>query len=238
MDRAGAGLYLMLLFVFTTAAGAQAQEVQFIDLTAAPQRVEIRQPPFLPKPSNNGHGVAAGYYSASIGDCAADIRDPHSVAVYLDGVDGSLIDPSAPFQAEFRFVNTGKLPINIPVSPNRADLQPADPSTAFTYLSLALAVRATPGSIGYVELYGAVDHEGTTRVLRPGEWIRIKANVKLNSQPSCPNLALKPGFWLRTNWVHATSDGIAWRGDNLCLNVTPTPPVTAVCEQGHGEIPK
>jgi hypothetical protein len=234
MAKAAAGLCLTLLCALTIAAGAQ--EVQFIDLTAAPQRVEIRRPP-PPSESNTDHGVGTAHASLVIGDCGSDVRDPHSAAAYLDGVDGREIDPSAPIQAEFRFVNTGRLPIDIPVSPDRADLQPPDPSAPFTYLSLALAVgvRDAPGSIGYVELYGAADHNGTTRVLRPGEWIRIKANVKLNSQPACTSMTLMPAFWLRSNSVHATPEGIDQRADNICsINETPTTPVTVLCRQAHG----
>jgi len=44
-------------------------------------------------------------------------------------------------------------------------------------------------------------------------------------------VTLKPGFWKRSNSVHATYDGIGRSGHNLCLNVTPTRPVTVMCEQ-------
>jgi hypothetical protein len=121
MAKASAGLRLTLLFAFTAAAGAQ--EVQFIDLTTAQPRIEIWRPPASPE-ANPGHGVGAVHSSSLVGDCGSDVRDPHSVAVYLDGIDGREIAPSAPLQAEFRFVNTGRLPINIPVSPDRTDLQP------------------------------------------------------------------------------------------------------------------
>lgn len=232
--KAAAALYLTLLCALTAAAGAQ--EVQFIDLTAAPQRVEIRRPPPPPE-SNAGHGVGAAHFGLLIGDCGADVRDPHSAAVHLDGVDGREIDPSAPIQAEFRFVNTGPLPINVPVSPDRADLQPPDPSAPFTWLSLALAVRVrdVPDSIAYVELYGAADHNGTTRVLGPGEWIRIKANIRLKSQPACTSMTLMPGFWMRSNSIRATAEGIDERADNICsINQTPTTPVTVLCQQANG----
>lgn len=234
MIKAAGGLCLTLLCAFT--AGAGAQEVQFIDLTAAPQRVEIRRPPPPPE-SNAGGGVGAAHFGLLIGDCGSDIRDPHSAAIYLDGADGREIDPSAPMQAEFRFVNTGRLPIDVPVSPDRADLQPADASAPFTYLSLALAVRVrdVPDSIAYVELYGAADHNGTTRVLRPGEWIRIKANIRLKPQPACTSMTLMPGFWMRSNSLRATAEGIDERADNICgIHETPTTPVTVLCQQASG----
>ena len=165
MNRAGSATFLLLL-VFVVAL--DAQEVKFIDLTAAPQRLALRVP--APDPSPSGKNLGSGGGGGSGSDCSPDIRDPHAVGVYLDDLDGAKIDPVQPFNVEFRFVNTGKLPITIPVSPDLSDLQPADPSMPFNYLSLGLVlrVRNVVGSAGYVQLYGAGDHAGTTRVLMPG----------------------------------------------------------------------
>jgi hypothetical protein len=234
MNRAVAGAFLTLLFAF--AAIADAQEVQSIDLTTAPQRVALRYPP--PAPLTSGNGIASGGGGGSVSDCAPDIRDPHAAAVYLDGVDGKEIDPEQPFQAAFRFVNTGRLPINVPVSPDLSDLQPADPSVPFSYLSLGLVVRVRNniGSTGYVQLYGTVDHNGTTRVLKPGEWIRVKANLKLNPQPpSCTSLTLLPGFYMHSNRFSATSHGFWEDSHGICVNENPIAPPTstALCEQPH-----
>jgi hypothetical protein len=220
--------------VFSAAVGAQ--EVQFIDLTVAPQRVALRFPAPVPLPSGNGFGGGGG--GGSVGDCAPDVRDPHAVGVYLGGVDGKKINPAQPFEAEFRFVNTGRLPITIPVSPDLSDLQPEDPSVPFSYLSLGLVVRVRNdiGSTGYVQLYGALDHDGTTRALRPGEWIRVKANLKFDPQTSsCTSLILVPGFWMHSNRFRATSGG-SWQDSNgMCVNEVPTSPLpaTVVCERPH-----
>lgn len=232
MNRPGAGAFLTLLLVF--AAIANAQEVQSIDLTAAPQRVALRFPP----PVSSDNGVVSVEGGGSVGDCVSDFRDPHAAAVYLDSVDGKEIDPEQPFKAEFRFINTGRLPINIPVSADLSDLQPADPSVPFTYLSLALAVRVRSdvGTTAYVQLYGAIDHNGTTRVLRPGEWIRVTANLKLEPQPrNCTSLTLVPGFWIHSNRFSATSRGSFTASNGICVNELPIAPPTAtvVCEQSH-----
>ena len=232
MRTARPASYLTLLFAL--GSGAYAQEVQFIDLTAAPQRIDLRYPPPVALPS--GHGMAGGGGGGSVGDCAADIRDPHAAGVYLD-LRGKEINPAQPFEAEFRFVNTGRMPINIPVSPNLSDLQPADPSVPFTYLDLALAVRVGAGATAYVELYGAADHSGTTRVLRPGEWIRVKANLKLNPPPAaCDALTLTPGFWMHSNRFRATSSGSWEEANGICINEIPIapPPTTVLCVQPHG----
>lgn len=174
-------------------------------------------------------------------DCAPNIRDPHAVAVYLDGIDGKKINPAQPFEAEFRFVNTGRLAITIPVSPDLSDLQPEDPTIPFTYLDLGLVVRVGNkiGTTGYVRLYGAVDHGGTTRVLKPGEWIRVRANLRLNPVPeSCSSLTLVPGFWMGSNRFRATSRGFWEDSTGICVNQIPiTPPAaTFLCEQPHGAI--
>jgi hypothetical protein len=68
-------------------------------------------------------------------------------------------------------------------------------------------------------------------MLRPGEWIRVKANIRLKSQPACTSMTLLPGFWLRRNSVLATQQGIAWRGDNICVNETLITPITVPCQQ-------
>lgn len=143
-----AGSLVAILLAFVAAAGAQ--EVQFIDLTLEPQRVALRFPP--PVVSRSGKGFGSGGGGGSVGDCAPDIRDPHAATVYLDGIDGRMINPAQPFVAEFRFVNTGRLPISIPVSPHLSDLQPADSSVPFTYLDLGLVVRVRGdiGSTAYV----------------------------------------------------------------------------------------
>jgi hypothetical protein len=235
MDRARAFAVLTLFIALIATAGAQ--EVQFIDLTVAPQRVALRFPPPVPSPSGKGYGTGGG--GGSVGDCAPDIHDPHAAVVYLDGIDGRKINPAQPFEVEFRFVNTGRLPITIPVSPNLSDLQPREPTAPFSYLDLGLVVRVRneTGSTGYVQLYGAVDQSGTTRVLRPGEWIRVKARLRLNPVPAnCGLLVLVPGFWMHSDRFRATSRRFWEDSNGICVNEIPITPSTAtvLCEQPHG----
>lgn len=235
MSRVSAGAVLTFLFAFVAAAGAQ--QVQYIDLTAAPQRVALRFPP--PAPSTKGEGFGSGGGGSSVSDCAPNIRDPHAVAVYLDGVDGKSINPAQPFEVEFRFVNTGRLPITIPVSPDLSDLQPTDPGIPFTYLDLGLVVRVrnATGPTGYALLYGSEDHKGTTRVLKPGEWIRVRANLKLNYAPeSCSSLTLVPGFWMHSNLFRATFHGFWEDSKGICVNQIPITPTaaTVLCARPHG----
>src|SRR2546421_2651554 len=124
------------------------------------------------------------------------------------------INAAEPFQVEFKILNTGTAPIELPVSPHLSDLQPSDESVAFNYSSLALVVRgeAEPqgppvDSIGFVELFGLSERAESVMVLRPGEWIRVTANIKLLKCPSVPVSARFRGdFWLRRNTLHPHPD--------------------------------
>lgn len=221
MRGAIANTVLALLFAF--AAAGSTQEVQFIDLTAEPQRVALRFP--LPHAEKSSGKAGA----ASIDDCAPDLRGPHAARVYFDRVYGKEIDPTQPFQAEFRFVNTGRFEMNVPVSPNLSNLQPADPAVPFSYLSLGLvaSVGNNAGPSGYVELYGTVNHKGTTRVLRPGEWIRVKSLLTINPRPAkCSSLTLVPGFDLHCNRFRATSRGFWEDSTDACYNEGSTSPTS------------
>lgn len=218
------------ILVLGAAASLCAQEVQFIDLTSVQQRVELRFPP-----APLVDGVAdSGFGGLTIGCGGADFRDPHALGVYLEGVSADGFDPAQPFDAEFKVLNTGRAPIELPVSPHLSDLQPYDPSEKFSYLSLALAVDVVeePSLMGYVQLYGATDHEGTVMVLQPGEWIRVRAELKLEpreapKQSPLPNtFRLRPGFWLRKNTFQPGPGGYSTQMNNLYPNETPTPSVT------------
>jgi len=227
---------LVVVILLASVAAAAAQEVQFIDMTLEPQRVALKFPPPVLSPSGKGFTVGGG--GGSVGDCAPDIRDPHGATVHLDGVDGQKINPARPFVVEFRFINSGRLPISIPVSPHLSDLQPADPSVPFTYLDLGLVVRVRDalGSQASVRLYGSENHSETIRVLKPGEWIRIKANLKLDLElPSCTSLKLQPGFWIHSNRFHATASNFQLDSMGICVNQIPMPPPTqtVMCERPH-----
>jgi hypothetical protein len=143
------------------------------------------------------------------------------------------INPAEPFEVEFQVLNTGLAPIAVPASPHLSDLQPSDESVAFSYLSLALVVRGggkpqgpEVAYMGFVELYGSLDHEGSVLVLKPGESIRVRANVKLRTGPSeAVSAHFQGDFWLRKNTFHPETGGGFTETRNLYPNVTPTPPI-------------
>jgi hypothetical protein len=226
---------VLLSLLLASVTLLQAQEVKYLDLTAVQQRTELRYPPAPPVSCGaSGPCVGGGYGSASIGDGAPDIRNPQALRIDLLGVDPVEIDPETPLEAEFRVFNTGRVPLELPVSPHLSDLQPGEASVDFSYFSLALVVMATAEpqqadlrSLGFVELYGSPEHGGTMVSLKPGEWIRVKTNMKFRTWPSEPVSArLHGGFWLRSNTYHPHPGGSSIAMNNLYPNVTQSDPAT------------
>src|SRR5579859_4883031 len=181
---------LLLLLVLSCPGLLRAQEMKFIDISSIRQRTELRYPPAPECKTGTLCAVSGG---GSVADGAPDRRDPHALGIYLLRVTPTDINPAEPFQVEFKILNTGTAPIEIPVSPHLSDLQPNDESMSFSYFSIALVVRGegetqTPyvDCSGFVELYGSSDHPESMMVLRPGEWIRVTANVLLRQWPQEP----------------------------------------------------
>lgn len=145
-------------------------------------------------------------------------------------VSPAVIDPSEPFEVEFNVVNTGLAPIEVPVFPHLSDLQPTDESVRFTYFSITLVVSVEGDwrhpVLARADLYGAKGHDGTMFVLRPGEWIHVKAKVKPQYSPAESVTArLLGGFWLRRNTFTPHAGGSFTNVENLYPNVTPTPSI-------------
>jgi hypothetical protein len=229
--------------VFTAFPGAR--EVRYIDLASLQQRTDLRFPPAPPTNCENGNCLGGGWGGGSIADGAPDIRDPRALGVFLLRVTPTDIDPSEPFEAEFRVQNTGLASIEVPVSPHLSDLQPDDQSLSFSYLSIALVVsgesepqRPNGSRVGFVELYGSREHEGSTLVLKPGEWIRVRANVKLRTWPAEPSPARIRGvFWLRRNTYRPHPGGSSTEIQNLYPNETPTAPISVYLHPVRSEHP-
>ena len=223
---------VFLLLVLTLPCLLKAQKTKYIDLIALRQRTELRHPPAPQSDCREGTGcLGGGSGGGSMTDGAPDQRDPHALGIYLLRVTPTDINPAGPFQVEFKILNTGTAPIELPVSPHLSDLQPSDESVAFNYSSLALVVRGEGepqgprvDSVGFVEVFGSPDHGESMMVFRPREWIRVNARVKLLTWPSEPVSArLRGDFWLRKNTFHPHPGGQFIEAHNLYPNETPAP---------------
>jgi hypothetical protein len=198
-----------------------AQQVKFIDLTTTAQRVELRFPPALPS-------QMGGFGGMSIADCGVDARDPRSLTVSLESVIPRSADLQRPIEAEFKVLNSGRVPLELPVSPHLADLQPKDAAESFRYKSLALSVTPTEdrSSIGFVELYGNRDVAGSMMVLNPGEWLRVEANVKFSAKPLPSGLLhVQGGYWLTLVTFHPHPGGQSTSREGICLKTESTSPI-------------
>lgn len=221
------GLALLLAQILApTILGAQ--EVRYIDLTGVRQRTDLRHPPAMPSDCNAGVAcIGRGWAGASVVDGAPDSRDPRELTVQILSVVPERIDAAQPIEVEFRVLNSGRMPIELPVSPHLSDLQPRDESQSFSYMSLALAVNVIvddqqlpiAGATKFIELYGSAEDARTILVLSPGDWIRVRGNVKLSSAPreSFP-ASLKGTFWLRTNTFRPGAGGASTESINLYPN--------------------
>ena len=223
---------VILLVVLSWPGLLKAQEIKSIDLSNVRARTELRHPPAPQSDCKEGAPcIGGGFWGGSVGDGAPDQRDPHALGIYLLRVTPTNINPAESFQVEFKILNTGTAPIDLPVSPNLSDLQPSDESVAFNYFSLALVVRGecetqkpVAACIGFAELYGSQDHSESMIVLRPGEWIRVSADVKLLSWPPEPvSTRFHGDFWLRKNTFHPHPGGQFIETLNLYPNHTPAP---------------
>jgi hypothetical protein len=201
---------LPLLLLVALSAPLNGQEVRYIDLTTVQQRTELRCPPApTVKFETDAPCLRGGSGGSSVPDAAPDPRDPRALGIYVLRVTPTDIDPTQPFEAEFQVLNTGRLSIDLPVSPHLSDLQPGDASLAFSYFSLAPVTMAPVEpyaevrSFGLVQLYGSPVHDGTMIVLQPGEWIRVKANIKLARWPTQPAAGrVRGALWLHKNTFH------------------------------------
>jgi hypothetical protein len=218
---------LLFLLLLACSALVTAQEVKFIDPSLVQQRTALRYPP-TPQPNCEAGKscVGGGIGGGSVGDGAPDPTDPHALGVSLDHVAPTDITLE-PFEAEFRVLNTGLAAIEVPVSPHLSDLQPPDERKSFTYFSLALVIDLTGTGpqqalgLGWIELYGSADHEGTMVALQPGQWIQVKASVRLHTWPSEPVTAkLRGDFWLRRNLFTPREGGGFTQTTNLYPNRT------------------
>jgi hypothetical protein len=201
-----------------------AQQSKFIDLSNVEQRTSLRVP--LSEEPNCTPQPCVVDRAASVAACTTPVS---SLQVVLERVTPANITLE-PFDAEFRVLNSGTTPVEIPVSPDLTSLQPPGPLQDFDYVSIGLRVlldavgpRQAFG-LGGVELYGSASHPGTLLVLEPGHWIRVKAKVRLHTWPSQPvDVRLRGDFWMHKNVFRPEENGGVIASLDLCPNRTILP---------------
>jgi len=215
---------LSLFFFLVCSVALSAQEVRFIDLSNEQQRTVLRIPPS--RQPNCSPQPCVVKREASVGGCTTALS---ALRVSVDHVTPTEITLDL-FETDFRVFNAGTMPIDVPVSPHLSDLQPPGELRAFPYLSLALVVRVSAigpsqaHGIGWAELYGSDEHEDTIVILKPNEWIRVRANVKLHTWPSEPvDLRLSGDFWVHKNVFKPEKRGGFVDFLDLCPNRTTLP---------------
>ncbi len=236
----GRGQSIRLFLLLACSAFLQAQEIKFIDLSRVQQRTSLRFPPAQqPDCAPNQGCVGGGYGGGSVVDGAPAPRDPRALGAAIDSVVPTDITLD-PFDVEFRILNTGLVPIDLPVSPQLTDLQPANEWQAFKYLSLALEARLSATSpvqalgLGYIELYGSAEHEDTIVTLKPGQWIRVKGKLKLHTWPAQPvEGQLRGDFWIHENSYQPHEGGASTQAVNEYPNHTELPSVAVRFSPTH-----
>jgi hypothetical protein len=105
----------------------------------------------------------------------------------------SATDANGRTLVEFTLTNSGTKAITLPVSPHPGDLEPSDPTAAYSVLTLGLRVSLSqkPGVIlpGGADLYGSASDPPTLVNLAPGNSMRVIARVALPNSVSGPIIA-------------------------------------------------
>jgi hypothetical protein len=162
---------------------ASAQDIPSLDLTGVVPRLELRYPIGPPAMCDeNGACRSGGFGSVAL---ACGGAAPGELRVNLSYMDRSEYVDGDEAEIEVILQNTGAIPLEIPWSPNLADLQPADESARFAVYELQVGLFVNWGadysiSVGWLNLYGDRTHPGTIVTLNPGESARIRGNVKLS----------------------------------------------------------
>ena len=139
---------------------------------------------------------------------------------------------------DFQVKNTGGAPIKVPVWPHLADLQPADERQSFDFLAMTLTLRADPEPsadrgrtlgpvVAHVTLYGAERFDGSILTLNPGEWVEVRAQVKLEppQSPLPPASILRGSFFLSRDTFRPLPGGQFMDSRSLYPKETLTPGV-------------
>jgi hypothetical protein len=195
---------LAAIAVLSLATLSAGQEVQYVDLVGVTPRLTLRTPDAPPAKCNEKGvcGVPGSSFGGIIGDGAPDSRDPRALRISITALDSVVYSNGDTLEVEFKVENAGTVPLELPVSPHVADLQPADEKQTFSYESLSLVLDHN--FTDPITLYGNREHTGTLVTLKPGEWIRVRGVTRFNVSEAqweeaakSETRAVRGEFWLR-----------------------------------------
>lgn len=168
--------FLLVSVVLMLLSPAVAQQIGYLDLTAATDGSRIREP----------EGVGSGTCGGS------DHTYYPEVLVQLEWLDDTKYSLGEPVTFEVKIQNVGRSPITIPWSANLADLEPKDPAISYTYrkATVSLEFGTVPGDLSiFSSFYGSPDIPATLRELQPGDWFLVRGTADL----------LADDVWVRKN---------------------------------------
>jgi len=168
----------VLMFVTGLWANSTAQEVASIDLTQITPRTDLRRPAPTSATSGLVSGANENHACTDIGQRVGALR---TTLTALDRAQYQFGDEPV---FEVKIENVGSQPLQIPISPYLADLQPADAGQKFEFSQLSVALwiggkQWNSNMGGGVFVYGADSHPETLVSLRTGEWVRIIGKGKI-----------------------------------------------------------
>jgi len=200
-------LYLIVVVAAILPTVAIAQEIRLIDLSRVDQPSPLR--PFGSTIENLSCGGSKELF-------------PHRAKASLVWIESTDLHPEQRIALEIRIENVGPAPINLPINPRLADLQPEDPHTRFEYYSLRLGLEAgVPAGgllIGSFELYGSPANPNTFLMLQPGQSIRVKGEVLMPRWYAMnQNVTLSAEFWLSKLVFPAEKSNTTFAPDQRCI---------------------
>jgi hypothetical protein len=229
-------LYEAAFALFISALAGSAgfgQEMKYIDLTGVTQRTELRHvPPPPPQYSPDGIGHGGGYGGGGVADCGPGARDPRALRSTVTWVNELEYRNGDLAVWELKLENVGSVMLGIPVYPHLSDLQPEDAAQPFKYSEIGFGsfVRSESqlANLGHVMLYGDALHSESILQLKPGEWIRVRAETHVNLANSSGTTPfedpVRGGFWIH----HVTYTSRPEGSSSMALGVCPR------SEQGEG----
>ena len=222
-------------------ANTTAQEVASIDLTQITPRNDLRRPGPTSATSGPASVTNENHACTDIGQRVGALR---TTLAALDRAQYQFGDEPV---FEVRIENVGSQPLQIPISPYLADLQPADPGQKFEFSQLSVALwiggkQWNSNMGGSVAVYGADNHPETFVSLRTGEWVRIvgKGKIELPLDSGVTDFIMagdginhaNAQISLKTTTMQITASSAVSGSQELCITKVqgPTVPIKVTAE--------